>query len=135
MTMGKLTLAALAVAIFSLSAAPASASFGLFCEGPDGVTANVPLGAGPGLTPLGAEIKAAGNTWTTEAGVADTIQVISAQSAAVDTRLYLDFADPNYEGIVAEIRLFWAEEESDPVYGGTLRIAGHGVWPISCGMG
>jgi hypothetical protein len=135
MIMRKLTLAALAAATLGLSAAPASASFGLFCEGPDGVTANVPLGAGMGLTPLGAEIKAAGTTWTTEAGVAGTIQVVPAQSAALDTRLYLDFADPNYEGVVAQIRLFWAEEESDPVYGGTLRIAGHGVWPISCGMG
>ena len=58
-----------------------------------------------------------------------------AQSASLDNRLYLDFADPNYEGVLVEIRLFWAEEETDPIYGGTLRIAGHGAWPISCGMG
>lgn len=133
MIMHKLVFAT--AAILALSAAPASASFGLFCEGSDGVTLSVPLGAGPGLSPLGAEIKAAGKTWTTEEGVADTIQISTAQSASLDNRLYIDFTTPNLEGIVAEIRLFWAEEESDPVYGGVLRVAEHGVWPISCGMG
>lgn len=128
-------LLALVAAILALTAAPASASFGLFCEGPEGITANVPLGGGVGLTPLGAEIKIGDNTWTTEEGVAGTIQIVPAQSASVDSRLYIDFADPNYEGIIAEIRLFWAEEETDPIYGGTLRVAGQGAWPISCGMG
>ena len=52
----------------------------------------------------------------------------------MDNRLYLDFTDENYATIIVEIRLFWAEEETDPVYGGVLRIAEHGVWPISCGM-
>ena len=131
--MHKLILASAALLV--LFATPASASFGLYCEGPDGVTLNVPLGGAAGLSPLGAEIKAAGKVWTTEEGVADTIQIVSAQAASVDNRLYIDFADPNLEGIVAEIRLFWAEEETDPVYGGVLRIAEHGVWPISCGMG
>lgn len=129
--MRKPILAALAV----LATTPAFAGEGLFCSGRDGVEIHVPLGAGPGLSALSAEIKAAGKVWTTAEGVADTIQIIPAQSASVDNRLYLDFADPNYEGVVAEIRLFWAEEETDPVYGGVLRIADHGVWPISCGMG
>ncbi|MEO7223312.1 MAG: hypothetical protein ABIY37_12640 [Devosia sp.] len=124
-----------ATAIVVLSAAPALAGEGLFCSGPDGIDISVPLGAGPGLSPLSAEIKAAGKVWTTAEGVAGTTQIIPAQSASVDNRLYLDFADPNYVGVVVEIRLFWAEEETDPVLGGTLRIAGHGAWPISCGMG
>lgn len=125
----------LAGVMLALSVAPSFASFGLMCTGPNGIDVSVPLGAGPGLTPLGTEIKAAGNVWTTEAGKAGTIQVTPAQSASLDNRLYLDFSDPNYESVLVEIRLFWAEEETDPIYGGTLRIAGHGAWPISCGMG
>jgi hypothetical protein len=128
-------LVAFACAILALSSAPSFAGFGLFCEGPEGISANIPLGGGVGLHPLGAEIKVGTSTWTTEEGVANTIQIIPAQSASVDNRLYLDFADPNYEGVVAEIRLFWAEEETDPIYGGTLRVAGQGAWAISCGMG
>ena len=131
MIMSKLILAG----ILALCTSSAMAGEGLFCSGPDGIEISVPLGAPPGLSPLSAEIKAAGKVWTMAEGVADTIQIIPAQSVSVDNRLYLDFADPNYEGVVAEIRLFWTEEETDPVYGGTLRIAEHGAWPISCGMG
>jgi hypothetical protein len=128
-------LIALTAALLALSTVPAFASFGLMCEGPDGITANVPLGAGVGLTPLGAEIKVGSKTWTTEAGVAGTTQILPAQGAAVDSRLYLDFSDADVATILVEIRLFWAEEETDPVYGGTLRIAGQGAWPISCSVG
>ena len=88
-----------------------------------------------GLVPLGATIKAAGKTWTTEEGKAGTTQIWPAQSASSDNRLYLDFTDTDYAAIIVQIRLFWAEEETDPVYGGVLRIAEHGAWPISCGMG
>lgn len=126
---------AFAAALLALSGAPSFASFGLMCSGPDDVTLSIPLGGGAGLTPLGAEIRAADRVWTTEAGVAGTTEIMPAQSAALDSRLYLDFTDPNYEGVVAELRLFWAMEEDDPVYGGTLRLPGHGVWPVSCEVG
>lgn len=130
-----LKLIALATTFLALSAAPSLASFGLMCSGPEGVTVSIPLGAGPGLTPLGAEIRAMDKTWTTEAGVAGTIAIMTAQSAALDSRLYLDFTDPNYEGVLAELRLFRAQDEDEPVYGGTLRLAGHGAWPIACQIG
>jgi hypothetical protein len=130
-----LRLTAIAAVILAASAAPSLASFGLMCEGPDGVIASIPLGGGVGLHPLGAEIKAAGQTWTTEEGVSGTIEMAPAQSAEVGNQLYIDFADPNFEAVIAEIRLFWAMEGDEPVYGGTLRVAGHGAWPITCGMG
>lgn len=117
-----------------LSAVPTLAGPVLFCEGPEGIAVEVPLGTGAGLWPLGAEIKAAGKVWATEEGKPGTIRINPAQSAAVDNRLYFDFADEDVAAVVVQIRLFWAEEETDPVYGGTLRIADHGAWPISCGM-
>ncbi|RYE08706.1 MAG: hypothetical protein EOP22_12355 [Hyphomicrobiales bacterium] len=133
MTLPKL--AALAALVLALSSGPSLASFGLFCEGPDGVSASIPLGGGVGLTPLGAEIQAAGQIWTTEEGVSGTIEIAPGQSAQVGDQLYLDFADPNLEVVIAELRLFWAMENDEPVYGGTLRIPGQGAWPISCGAG
>lgn len=128
-------LVALAAAFVTLSAAPSLASFGLMCTGPDEVRVSIPLGGGPGLTPLGAEIVVGDKTWTTETGVAGTTEIMAAQSAALDSRLYLDFTDPNYEGLLAEVRLFWTNEADEPVYGGTLRLAGHGAWPIACEVG
>jgi len=132
--MNKLIVAGLAGVLLATSAIPASAGEGLFCKG-EGVEIEVPLGGGAGLSPLSAIVKAAGKTWTTAEGKADTIQIWPAQSASTDNRLYLDFTDTDYAAIIVQIRLFWAEEETDPVYGGILRIAEHGVWPISCGMG
>ncbi|MBN9346370.1 MAG: hypothetical protein J0I48_09230, partial [Devosia sp.] len=35
----------------------------------------------------------------------------------------------------ANAHLVSRDAENRPVYGGTLRIAGHGAWAISCGMG
>ena len=132
--MNKLMLAGLAGIVFAASAMSASAGEGLFCRG-EGIEIEVPMGGGPGLYPLSAIIKAAGKTWSTVEGKADTIHIWPAQSASTDNRLYLDFTDDNYVEMIVQIRLFWAEEETDPVYGGVLRIADHGVWPISCGMG
>lgn len=126
---------AFAAMFVALSSTPSLASFGLMCTGPDGINLSLPLGAGPGVTPLGAELQAVGRVWTTEAGVPGTIEMLPAQSATVGDRLYFDFADTNYEGILVEVRLFRAHEEADPVYGGTLRITGHGAWPIWCEAG
>ncbi len=33
---------------------------------------------------------------------------------------------------IAELRLFKSTEGDVLVYGGTLRIAGYGAWPVSC---
>ena len=128
-------LATLATAFVALSAVPSLASFGLMCSGPDGVDVSIPLGAGPGVSPLSAEIRAAEQVWTTVSGVAGAIEIMPAQAAALDTRLYFDFTDPNFEELVAEVRLFRADTEDEPVYGGPLRLAGHGAWPIACQVG
>lgn len=132
--MHQLVIAGLTATALALSAVPSQAGEGLFCHSDD-IDVQVPLGGAVGLNPLAATIKAAGKTWTTEEGKADTIQIWPAQSASTDNRLYIDFTDADYAAIIVEIRLFWAEEETDPVYGGVIRIADHGVWPISCGMG
>jgi len=133
MIMNKLILAVLMAAALAISA-PAMASEGLYCQG-EGIEIEIPMGGAVGLNPLGATIKAVGKTWTTAEGKAGAIQFWPAQSAVTDNRLYIDFTDADYAAIIVQIRLFWAEEETDPVYGGVLRIAEHGAWPISCGMG
>jgi hypothetical protein len=38
--------------------------------------------------------------------------------------------------VLAEVRLFFAHEDGfEPAFGGTLRIAGVGAWPIACSTG
>ena len=131
--MKKLIATGLACAVLTLSSMSASASSSLFCQG-KGIDIEVEMGGSVVLSPGAITIKAADKIWTTEQISAATIQIVPVQSAAIDNRLYMDFSDPELSAILVQMRLFWAEEETDPVYGGVVRIAGYGVWPISCGM-
>ncbi len=124
----------LATAIAAI-AMPALAGEGLFCTGPDGIDLHVPLAAGPGLNPLAAEISTPGGRWTMEEGADGAVQIVPAQSVALDDRYYLDFADANYEGKLVEIRVFAAHSDDAEAYGGTLLIHGAGAWAIACDFG
>jgi hypothetical protein len=122
-------------ALISLAAGPAIAGEGLFCEGPHDLAIQLPLAAGPGLSPLSAEIKVVGKVWTTAEGVAGATQITPAQAVGVDDRLYFDFTNPNYEGILVKVRLFRSGTEDNAAIGGTLTIPGAGTWAISCQFG
>jgi hypothetical protein len=123
------------IALLALTAGPAVAGEGLFCDGPKGLHVNIPLAAPPGLSPLSAEIKLGDRIWTTAEGVAGATQIMSAQSVRVDDRYYFDFTDPNYEGILVKVRLFRGGEGDEAAIGGTLVIPGTGAWAISCDIG
>ena len=125
-------IATLAVLVVGLTPA-AYAGEGYMCEG-EGVTAHFPLGASIGLSLLGAEIEAGGEKFATDAAAGVTPIAVS-QAIADGHRIAIDFTNPSYETLVAKVRLFWAEEESDPVYGGTLSIIGKGAWAITCSIG
>jgi len=46
---------------------------------------------------------------------------------------------PNGQPLTREVAVDekqgWAEDESDPVYGGTLSVIGKGAWAITCSVG
>jgi hypothetical protein len=121
----------LAVALSAVSL-PALAGEGLMCSG-DGVDVHIPMAAGVGINPLGVVIEANGAVWSSDKAKGTEIQVSQAFSG--NHRIEIDFADAEYQQVVVQLRLFWTEEESDPVYGGTLKIAGTGVWAVSCDWG
>jgi hypothetical protein len=125
-------IAIIAVLAFGFASA-AHAGEGYMCEG-EGVTAHFPLGASIGLSLLGAEIEAGGEKYATDTAAGAT-EIAVSQAMADGNRIAIDFTDPSYETLVAKVRLFWAEEESDPVYGGILSIAGKGAWAITCSVG
>lgn len=119
-------------AAFAALSLPALAGEGLMCSG-EGVETHFPMGGGVGFILLGAVIDVNGDVLSTDPAQGTEIRVSQAFSG--NHRLEIDFADPNFEQVVAEVRLFWTEEESDPVYGGTLKIIGKGAWAISCDWG
>ena len=124
----------LAVAFAALSV-PALAGEGLMCSG-DGVETHFPVGGGVGFGLLdGSTITLDGAVAYASDPAAGGIAIQVSEAFSGNHRIEIDFADPNMEQVLAEIRLFWTEEESDPVYGGTLKIPGRGAWAISCGWG
>lgn len=117
-----------------LAGTPALAGQGFMCSGPDGVSVSLPLGGGIGLSVLSAKIEAGGKVWSTQAG--QGTQIAPAQSFGGSDFDIFDFADPNLNEILAEVRLFTGHEDgSEPVFGGTLRVKDVGAWPISCDVG
>jgi hypothetical protein len=125
-------IAILSAAALVATAAPAAASVGLFCTGPAGVTFNAPLGGGVGLSVLAATVEADGRIWTTETALEDPQAIVPAQVFALGDMMLFDFADPNVEANVVEVRLF---STSEGVIGGTLQVTGVGAWVISCDIG
>lgn len=125
-------IATIAILAFGFASA-AHAGEGYICEG-EGVTAHFPLGPSVGLSLLGAKIEANGDKFSTEASAGVT-EIAISQAMADGHRIAIDFTNPGHETLVGKIRLFWAEEESDPVYGGILSIIGKGAWAITCSVG
>lgn len=121
--------------IASLMAAPALAGQGLMCDGPDGLHADVPLGGGPGLSVLSADIRVKGRRWTTDDKVAGATYIVATGAATVDDRMYIDFADASGSAVVVRIRLFRAGIEDMGAVAGLIDIAGERAWPISCDFG
>jgi hypothetical protein len=127
---------AIAIVGLALAASPAMAGEGIFCGGPsEEIHIELPLGGGAGLNVLDATIKVGDQVWSIGSTVPGATPIIAAQAFSLNDRFYFDFADDNYEGIVASVRLFRAGEPDIAAFGGTLEVRGVGAWPIACGMG
>lgn len=122
----------LAAALALLSVSPASASVGVWCTASGDVSFDAPLSGGAGLTVLSAKVEAAGRSWTTEAGFEDPQAIVPAQSWGDNDIMWFDFADPNLESNVVEVRLSWPDSGD---LGGTLTIIGVGSWDVTCDLG
>ena len=125
-------LALLAVTIVTVSIAPAHASIGVFCSGPDGVSFDAPLSGGVGLTVMSATVEAAGKVWTTETALEDPQAIVPAQTWGGGDFMWFDFSDTNLEANVVEVRILMTD---DGAQGGTLEVKDFGSWVISCDLG
>lgn len=128
----RITIPAAAAAALICTASPAAASVGLYCSGPDNVSIDAPLSGAVGLGVLSVTVTAAGKTWTSETSLEDPMAIVPAQSFGDSESMRFDFADPNFERNVVEVRLFNASEGA---IGGTLNIPGFGAWVVSCDIG
>lgn len=124
----------LSLAFAGLAASPAFAGFNLMCSG-DGIQGDFPLAGGAGYSLLGATISVGDRVWTTDATIPAATPVAGYQATTIDDRTYIDLADPNYERVVARVRLFEVMGYEDGIRGGVIEVVDVGAWPVSCEIG
>lgn len=116
-----------------LAALPAYATGGVYCEGvrDDKVAALLTVGRVPGFAVVEARLGAGDQDWAMH-GRDGATEIVLLQGAVIGDLTIADFGDPNYENVVASLRVIRTETDEDVAAAGTLSIAGVGVWPVVC---
>ena len=115
-------------------ATPSLATEWINCASPDGgASIDVLVGATDVLSVVGMTITVGAKVWATDPAYGPGEPVSLGQGFEDAETLRIDAVDPNVTTRIAELRLFKATEgDAALVYGGTLRIPGHGAWAVSC---
>lgn len=118
--------------LLPLLAGPASATGSIGCEGAGGddVSVELTVGSLPVLAIVGASIRVGDDLWSTGENAANRMAV--GQAFSEEGRMLVDFVDPNFEAVLARLRLVSADEGKDQALAGTLAVSGRGAWPVVC---
>ncbi len=127
---------ALATAFALFAASPALATEWVNCSDRDGAASiDILLGSlGTDVIALAGLVVSVGEqVWASHVEYGPGDIIVAGQAFETDTFLFIDAMDENLVSKVAELRLHKTSEGDGPlVYGGTLRIPGHGAWAVSC---
>lgn len=125
-------LAAIAVSLCGL-AAPALATEWVNCASPDGgASFDFLVGTTDVLSIAGMTITVGETVWATDPAYGPGEPTSVGQAFETDTMILIDAVDPAVTAKIAELRLFKTTEADAPVYGGTMRVPGHGAWAVNC---
>jgi hypothetical protein len=119
--------------VAALAATPTLATEWVSCSDAGGLASfDYLAGDGTGVLSIAAVTITAGEkVWASDPanGPGDPVQV--GQQFEDASTVLIDAMDRDFVKL-AELRLFKANEADSYIYGGTLRIAGMGVWAVSC---
>jgi hypothetical protein len=124
-----------AIAVIGLCglATPSLATEWVNCAAPDGAaTFDFLVGSVDVLAIAGLNISTGEKVWASSAAYGPGDPVVVGQAFETGQMILIDAVDEGMTAKIAELRLFKAEEGDAFVYGGTLRIPGHGAWSVSC---
>lgn len=114
-------------------ATPALSTEWVNCAAPDGAaTFDFLAGALDVLSIVGMNISVGEQVWANSAAYGPGDPVVVGQAFEDGEKILIDAMDEAMNARIAELRLFKTTEGDAFAYGGTLRIAGHGAWPVSC---
>jgi len=114
------------------AAVPALATGGMTCTAGDAAELSFGFGHLPVLNVISASLSVGKTRWSTNPDIFAGTPIAVGQAFQDDHTLQIDLVDANVERVVAQLRVFIAQEAGEYVYGGTLRVPGHGAWPVVC---
>lgn len=117
-----------------LMSTPSLATEWINCVSPDGgATFDFLVGSVDALAVVGLNISTGDKVWASSAAYGPGEPVTVGQAFETADTIMIDAMDEGLSARVAELRLFKLDDaEMGPVYGGTLKIIGHGAWSVSC---
>jgi hypothetical protein len=125
-------LAAIAISLCGL-ATPSLATEWVNCVASDGAaTFDFLTGSLDVIAIVGLNISVGEQVWANSAAYGPGDPVAVGQAFENSEMILIDAVDEAMTAKIAELRLFKSTEGDALVYGGTLRIAGHGAWAVSC---
>jgi hypothetical protein len=124
----------LSVVALALSATTATkATEWMFCGDSEAVVEiGFLLGTVDAFMPSAITMRHDTNHWASDAVYGEGAPIVMGQGFADATTLRVDLYDDGLSARIAELRLSRAEEGTDVVMAGTLRIPGAGVWAVAC---
>jgi hypothetical protein len=116
-----------------LSAAPAFATEWVYCgDAKDEASIGLLLGGVDFVSIVGITLTAGDAEWASSDVYGPGKPVAVAQTYIGGSQMVVDLTDEESLEIIAELRVYLAEEGEDFVQGGILRVPGHGAWVVSC---
>jgi hypothetical protein len=121
----------------TLAASPALATEWVSCAAPGGEASfDYLVGTLDVLAPVGLNVSVGEQVWASDVAYGPGDPIVVGQAFEDAQTVRIDVMDDGMSALVAELRLFKAEEgDGEPVYSGTLRIPGYGAWAVSCNPG
>lgn len=90
------------------------------------------LGTTDVIAVAGMTITVGEQVWASDVAYGPGEPVAVGQAFETPDMILVDAVDPGVTARIAELRLFKSSEAETLVYGGTLRVPGHGAWAVSC---
>jgi hypothetical protein len=124
----------LAALLGGLAAGPAAATEWVSCSTAGGEASfDYLAGALDVLAVVGLNVSVGDEVWASDVAYGPGTPIVVGQAFEDDATVRIDAMDEAMLAVIAELRLFKAmAAEGAVAYGGTLTIAGHGAWAVTC---
>lgn len=121
---------AAAAGLMSIWTSPALATEWFICSDGEKASFSVLVGSLGVGSATDFTVSVGDKIWSTKQG--EGIPIVKSQAYENDSMLLADVAAEDLSSVVAELRVFKSAEADAIATGGTLRVAGEGVWAVSC---